>query len=67
MSVKNVNTVAQNIEQLELLLEWFESEEVTVEQATEKYQESLELTKAIEKQLENAKNQVEVIKKKFST
>ena len=66
MSVNKLNTVAENIEQLENLLEWFESEEVTVEQATAKYEEALELTKAIEEQLKNAKNQVEVIKKKFS-
>ncbi len=66
MSVNKLNTVSQNVQMLEALLDWFESDEVTVEQATIKYEEALELSKAIEEQLMSAKNQVEVIKKKFS-
>lgn len=60
-------TVAQKLEKLEALLAWFESEDVTVEVALKKYEQALKLAKELEQQLENAKNQVEVIKKKFSS
>jgi exodeoxyribonuclease VII small subunit len=59
-------TIAENLEQLEELLAWFESEEITVEAALEKYEQALKLSKTLEKQLTDAKNKVEVIKKKFS-
>ena len=60
-------TIAKKLEELEALLAWFESDEVTVELALEKYEKALTLAKELEEQLESAKNQVEVIKKKFST
>lgn len=59
-------SIAENLELLESLLAWFETEEITVEEALEKYQKALELSAQLEDQLKNAKNQVEVIKKKFS-
>lgn len=64
-AVKN-ETIAAKLERLEALLRWFESEEITVEEAIKKYEEALGLSKELEAQLENAKNQVEVIKKKFA-
>lgn len=66
MSVNKPQTTAEKMVHLEALLAWFESDEVTVEAAVDKYQEALELAKELEAQLHNAKNQVEVIKKKFS-
>ena len=66
MSSQANKTVAQKLEKLEELLAWFESEEITVEEALTKYEEALTLSKELETQLQNAKNQVEVIKKKFS-
>lgn len=67
MSVAKKTTVAEKMEQLDALLAWFESEEITVEEALVKYEEALELSQQLEEQLKAAKNQVEVIKKKFST
>lgn len=64
---ENKSTIAQQMEELESLLEWFESEELTVEEAMQKYEQALELSRALEVQLKDAKNQVEIIKKKFST
>ncbi len=61
-----VETVAQKLEKLEALLKWFESEEITVEEALSKYEEALVLSKELEDQLETAKNKVEIIKKKFA-
>lgn len=66
MSAAKHETIAEKLERLEVLLQWFESEEITVEAAIAKYEEALKLSKELEAQLENAKNQVEVIKKKFS-
>ncbi len=66
MSAQANKTVAQNLEKLEELLAWFESEEITVEESLAKYEEALKLSKELEDQLKNAKNQVEVIKKKFN-
>ncbi len=65
-SQKKKNTIAENIENLEALLEWFESEEITVESSIQKYEEALKLSQELQSQLDEAKNQVEVIKKKFS-
>lgn len=59
-------TIAKKIEELEALLTWFESEEITVEEALEKYEQALKLSKELEGQLKDAKNQVEVIKQKFT-
>lgn len=59
-------TIAEKIETLEAILAWFESEEITVEEAMEKYEQALELAKALEDDLAAAKNRVEVIKRKFS-
>ncbi len=61
-----VETVAQKLEKLEALLQWFESEEITVEEALSKYEEALVLSKELEDQLEAAKNKVQIIKKKFA-
>ena len=66
MSVTNKESVAAKLEKLEALLVWFESEEVSVEVAIKKYEEALVLASELETQLKNAKNQVEVIKKKFN-
>lgn len=66
MSAAKTETIAEKLEKLEALLEWFESEEITVEESLEKYEEALVLSNQLEEQLEQAKNQVEVIKKKFS-
>lgn len=66
MSNQKNETIAEKLEKLETLLAWFESEEITVEEALKKYEEALQLSKELEEQLQNAKNQVEVIKKKFA-
>jgi len=64
-TIKN-EMIATKLEKLEALLAWFESDEVTVEDALKKYEEALVLSQELEVQLLDAKNQVEVIKKKFS-
>ena len=63
MSVQG-ETVADKLEELESLLTWFESEEITVEESLQKYEEALKLSKEIEDLLEKAKNSVEIIMQK---
>ncbi len=64
---ENKQTIAEKMEQLEALLSWFESEEITVEEALKKYETALKLSQELEAQLKHAKNQVEVIKQKFAS
>lgn len=65
MSV-NKNSIEDKIKQLEELLTWFESDEVTVEAAVEKYDLASRIALDLESELETAKNKVEVIKKKYA-
>jgi exodeoxyribonuclease VII small subunit len=60
-------TVSEKLEKLEALLAWFESEEITIEESIAKYEEALQLAKDVEDQIEQAKNQVEVIKQQFAS
>lgn len=62
----NKKSVEAKIDELEQLLVWFESNEVTVDSALEKYNRAGEIASELEDELKKAKNQVEVIKKKFA-
>ena len=62
----NTYTIQEMMDQLEQLLAWFESDDVTVEIAVEKYETATQLSVALEDRLKNAQNQIEVIKKKYS-
>ncbi len=63
---KSEQTFGQKLQQLEELLAWFESDEVSVEQAVEKYETARILAKELEDELKQAQNKIEVINKKFS-
>lgn len=65
MSVSK-KSIEDKINKLEELLSWFESNEVTVESAIDKYELASKLASELELELEKAKIKVEVIKKKFS-
>ena len=60
------STVEDKIQELEELLVWFESDEVTVDTALARYERAEQIASELQDELEKAKNQVEVIKKKFS-
>lgn len=62
----NKKTIQDMTDELEQLLAWFESDDVTVEHAVEKYKAATELTAAIEERLKTAKNEIKLIKKKYS-
>ena len=56
----------QKIEQLDKEVEWFYSDEFELEQATSKYKDAVKLAKEIEKDLDELKNEIEVIAEDFS-
>ena len=58
-------TVREKIQQLDQLYDWFMGDEFALDQATEYYAEAMQLVKDIEQDLENLKNDIEVIDRKF--
>ncbi len=56
----------QKIEKLDAEVEWFYSDDFKLEEATEKYKEAVKLAKEIEKDLNNLKNEIEVLEEDFS-
>lgn len=65
MSTKNNPTVQEQIDELNQLMEWFEREDVDVEQALKKFEEADKLAQAIEKRLVTLENDVTVLKQRF--
>lgn len=55
----------QKIEKLDKEVEWFYSEEFDLGQAVEKYKNTLKLAKEIEKDLDEMKNEIEVLAEDF--
>ncbi|MDO4747074.1 MAG: hypothetical protein Q4A70_01895 [Candidatus Saccharibacteria bacterium] len=56
----------QKIEALDKQVEWFYSDEFKLEEATEKYKAAVELAKDVKNDLENLKNEIEVLAEDFS-
>lgn len=65
MSTKNNPTVQEQIDELNQLIEWFEREDVDVEQALKKFEEADKLAQAIEKRLVTLENDVTILKQRF--
>ena len=59
-------TINQKIEKLNKEVEWFYGEDFSLEKASEKYKKSIELTKEIEKDLNDLKNEIEILSEDFS-
>lgn len=56
----------QQLEELERIVEWFESEEVDIDQALEKFERGMELASNLEEQLGEMENKVREITQKFN-
>ncbi len=65
MSVNNP-TLNEKIKTLDAATEWFYSDDFKLENAAEKYKETLKLAKDIEKDLQNLKNEIEILSEDFS-
>lgn len=66
MSDKDNPTINQKIDQLNHAVEWFYSDDFSLEQATDKYKSTLSLAKEIEADLNSLKNEIEVLSEDFS-
>ena len=60
------NNLNQKIAKLDSEVEWFYSDDFKLEDATKKYQDTLKLAKEIETDLNNLKNEIEVLSEDFS-
>lgn len=63
---ENKLNLNQKIENLDQKVDWFYSEDFALEKAVDNYKDALKLAKEIEKDLENLKNEVEVLTQDFS-
>lgn len=65
MSAEN-KTIKDKLTELNERVAWFDSEEFTLEEALDKFREAEELAEDIERDLAEFKNEVVVLKQKFS-
>jgi exonuclease VII small subunit len=66
MSEKSNMTVSEKMAKLGELVAWFDGDEFNLEKALEKFTEAEKLAEAIEKDLLSLKNDIQVVKAKFS-
>jgi peptidoglycan hydrolase CwlO-like protein len=59
-------TISSKIDDLKTKIDWFYSDEFGVDEAPKRYEEVLALTKEVEKDLKDLKNQITVLSKDFS-
>ena len=58
-------TLKELMAEFEQVVGWFDSDELDIEDATKKFEEGAELAELIKARLEEAKNEIEIVKKKF--
>lgn len=63
MAGKSLN---EKIAELDKKVEWFYSDDFELEKAVDEYKEALELSKEIEEDLQNLKNEIEVLNEDFT-
>lgn len=65
MAAKKKINFTKAFEELEEITEWFESEEVDLDEGLKKFERGLELASACKEKLTEVENKVTEIKKKF--
>ena len=58
-------TLKELMAEFEQVVGWFDSDELDIEDAAKKFEEGAELAELIKARLEEAKNEIEIVKKKF--
>jgi exonuclease VII small subunit len=66
MSDENNQSVSEKTAKLSDLVSWFDSDEFELEQALDKFKEAEKLASEIEHDLSVLKNDIEIVKAKFS-
>ncbi len=64
--MSETKTLNQKIDDLNSRIEWFYSDDFKLEEATGKYKNTVELAKEIDKDLDELKNEIEVLAQDFS-
>lgn len=64
MSTKD-KTIQQQMQDLQQIINWFDSEDFALEDAVKKYHEAEQLASIIDKRLNDVKNEITVLKQKF--
>ena len=63
---ENKQSLNQKISELDGKVEWFYSDDFKLEEAVDKYKDAVKLAKEIEKDLNELKNEIEVLAEDFS-
>ena len=63
---KEKTNLSEKITELDRQVEWFYSDDFKLEEAVTRYKETAELAKEIEKDLDELKNEIEVLAEDFS-
>ncbi len=67
MATKKQPTFAEAFAELEQLTEWFETEEVDLDEGLAKFERGLELAQVCKKKLAEVENKVTILKQKFES
>ena len=59
-------TISQKMAELDKNTDWFYSEDFNLDEAVKKYKEAIEVAKELQKDLDELKNEVEVLSQDFS-
>lgn len=62
---QNTKTIEEKMIELDTLVTWFDSDDFSLEKALETYKKAEALATEIEKELDEYKNEIVVLKKKF--
>lgn len=65
MSDKQNKTFAEDMAELEAITTWFESPDIDLDEALDKFERGMELASGLKKQLGDVENKIEKIKKSF--
>lgn len=65
MSAKNSSSIQTKMKQLEEIVEWFESQDVDIDEALTKYEAGLQLADELQEDIKSTKNKFTKIKKSF--
>lgn len=66
MSKENsANSINGKLDKLDEMIEWFNSDDFELEDAIEKYKQAEALANEVENDLNNIKNEVNILKQKF--
>lgn len=65
MSTKSNTSIQTKMKKLETIVEWFESEDVDIDEALTKYEAGLKLANELQDDIKSTKNKFTKIKKSF--